>query len=271
MIVLTGVFFFAELFTGFITKSLSLQSDAFHMLSDEAGLIIGLIAHGLSQKKKTNRMTFGWSRAEVLGGFANSLFLLIISLNIFIEAISRFINPEDIQEVDLFIGVGILGFLVNLIGVFIFHNHNHSENIEAIYLHLFGDLLGSVGVLVSAYFVKFSSWNYRIYIDPMISIFIVGFLATHALRILKKTGIILLESTPTSIDISMLQQQVLSIESIEKIEKFHVWELSKGESVAMINVHITKGSNITDTHAAIKEILKEIESVCISVEENKED
>ena len=108
MIILTGIMFLAELITGFVTKSLSLQSDAFHMLSDEASLIIGLVAHRISKKPPTNSMTFGYARAEVLGGLVNSTFLLGICLTLLFEAIERLVETEPIEEPTAFLIVGAI-------------------------------------------------------------------------------------------------------------------------------------------------------------------
>lgn len=237
MIILTGIFFFAELIVGFITKSLALQSDAFHMFSDEVSLIIGLVAHRLSKNPPTDSKTFGWARAEVLGGLANAIFLLAICLTIFFDVIMRFIEVEIIQQPLLFLIVGALGLLVNLIGIFLFHHHGgESVNIKGIFIHIVGDFLGSIGVLVSACVIQFTNWKYKYYLDPAISLLIVLILVHGSYKLFIKTSKTVLESTPHGVDMKLIREQLMEIEGMIAIHELHVWQLSKKNYIATLHI-----------------------------------
>ena len=236
MLILTGVFFFAELITGFVTKSLALQSDAFHMFSDEMSLIIGLVAHRMSKKKPTKSMSFGYARSEVLGGLCNAVFLLAICLMLFIEAIERLVEPEDIEEPMAFIVVGVLGLLVNVIGLFIFHDHDHSDNLKGIFLHVLGDFFGSVAVVISACVVKWSDWKYKNYLDPCLSLLIVIILVYGSQNLLRKTAKTVLENTPADIDTDEIKADLMKIDGMVAIHELHVWELSKEMYIALIHI-----------------------------------
>lgn len=128
MIVLTTIFFIVEIVVGYITKSMALVADSFHMLSDVVSLLVGYVALRYSKKRQqTGRYTFGWARAEVLGALVNAVFLAALCFSIFVEALKRMILPEEIEDARLVLITGGIGLLVNLIGLFLFHQHGHSH------------------------------------------------------------------------------------------------------------------------------------------------
>jgi len=123
-------FAFVELFYGVVTNSLGLISDSFHMFFDCTGLLAGLVATVITKWKSNDKYSYGYVRAEILAGFVNGLFLLFISFFIFSEAVERLVEPPEVKHERL-LPVSILGFLVNLVGIFIFqhggaaHGHSH--------------------------------------------------------------------------------------------------------------------------------------------------
>ncbi|KAK9496501.1 hypothetical protein O3M35_013198 [Rhynocoris fuscipes] len=119
---LTAGFFLVEIVVGYATNSMALVADSFHMLSDIAALIVAFLSVKVSPKK-WSKNTFGWARAEVLGALVNAVFLAAMCFSILVEAIKRFIKVEEIHEPKLIVVVGSLGLLVNVIGLFLFHDH----------------------------------------------------------------------------------------------------------------------------------------------------
>ena len=236
MIVLNALVFLAELITGYITKSLALQSDAWHMLSDEASLIVGLIAHQLGKRMPTKEMTFGWARMEVLGGLVNATFLLAVCLMLFFDAIERFIDPPKIEQPLLFLIVGGIGLLANIIGMVMFHDHSHSDNIRGIFLHVMGDFFGSIGVIVTALVYYFSDWKYKMYIDPCFSILILIILCYGTVPLFKRTAMTCAERCPVSIDSEEVRGDLLSIKGLVAVHELHIWELSKDKYLSMIHI-----------------------------------
>lgn len=129
---MTFTFFLIELIVGHISHSITLTADSFHMLSDALALCIGLFAAIISKRTSTKN-TYGWVRAEVLGPFINSVFLISLCLGIVIEAIERLVQPERLKDIDLLLWVGSLGLFINLVGLVIFgHGHSHSIDKTAI-------------------------------------------------------------------------------------------------------------------------------------------
>ncbi|OHT11902.1 cation diffusion facilitator family transporter containing protein [Tritrichomonas foetus] len=236
MICLNVAFLLAELITGFITHSLALQSDAFHMISDEASLVVGLASHKLAKRPPSKTMTFGWARMEVIGGLVNSVFLLAVCLMLFFDAIERFVDPPEIEQGILFLVVGGLGLLVNIIGMFIFHDHSHSDNMKGVFLHVMGDFFGSIGVVISACVINFTTWEYRMYVDPVISLIIVIILVHGSWGLFMRTVKICIERVPETIDTEKITEQLLLIPNLQTVHELHIWELSRNNYIALLHI-----------------------------------
>jgi len=119
---LTLSFFFVEIIVGYVTNSMALIADSFHMLSDIAALIIAFLSVRMAPKS-WDKNTYGWARAEVLGALVNAVFLIALCFSISVESFKRFYEPEDIHNPDKILIVGALGLLVNLMGLCLFHEH----------------------------------------------------------------------------------------------------------------------------------------------------
>lgn len=124
MLSLTFVFFIVEVVVSRMTASLSMLSDSFHMLSDVIALVVALVAVRFAEKTHaTNKNTFGWIRAEVMGALVNAVFLTALCFTIVLEAVERFTEPHEIESPMVVAGVGAAGLLVNLLGLCLFHGH----------------------------------------------------------------------------------------------------------------------------------------------------
>ena len=158
-------YFLVEAIVGYWSNSLALIADACHMLSDGLCLVVALIAIRIGKKSKDDKVlnrtnTFGWSRAELMGGLINGVFLLVLCLIIFIESIKKLIEPSIVDEPHLVFVVGAVGLLMNVIQLGILdhghshagHGHSHSgqHNMRSVYLHVVGDLFGSIVVMLSS-------------------------------------------------------------------------------------------------------------------------
>lgn len=176
------IFMFVELIYGYMSNSLGLITDSFHMLFDCMALFIGLCASYISKMGVDNKYTYGYGRVETLSGLFNGIFLVFIAFNVFCESIERIYEPQMI-ETDGLLTVSTLGFCVNLIGLFFFHDHHdhghdhagHShdhenENMYGVFLHVLADTLGSVGVIFSSILVKY----YGMYVADPICSFIIS-------------------------------------------------------------------------------------------------
>ena len=117
MMLMTGIFFLIEIIVGNATHSNTLVADSFHMLSDLISFLIALFAIRMTKSASNSRNTFGWMRAEVLGGLVNSVFLLTLCFSIIVEALNRFFEPHPLKHIDYIIVVGFIGLLINILGM----------------------------------------------------------------------------------------------------------------------------------------------------------
>jgi len=204
------VFTLVELTYGVWTNSLGLISDGFHMLFDCTALLVGLYASLMSRLKPTRLFSYGYNHVEVLSGFVNGLFLVVIACFVFSEAIERLLDPPHISTERLLV-VSIAGFLVNLIGIATFshnhahshgghghshghgHDHAHNTNMRGVFLHVLADTMGSVGVIISSVLVEQFGW---LIADPICSLFIATLIFISVLPLLRESAEILLMATP---------------------------------------------------------------------------
>ena len=126
MFSLTTAFFLVEIIVGYVTNSMALVADSFHMLSDIAALVIAFISVRMAPKS-WSKNTFGWARAEVLGALVNAVFLVALCFSITVESLKRFYEPEPIHDPKLILWVGTMGLVVNLVGLCLFHEHGSSH------------------------------------------------------------------------------------------------------------------------------------------------
>lgn len=243
-------FAFVELFYGVWTNSLGLISDSFHMFFDCTGLMAGLVATVITKWRANTSYTYGYLRAEVLAGFCNGLFLLFISFFIFSEAVERLVEPPEVKHERLLV-VSILGFLVNLVGIFVFqhggahghshgggdHGHSHdgghshggkgegrSQIMQGVFLHILADTLGSAGVIVSALLMWAFGWFIA---DPICSIFIAVLIAGSVWPLLKDSVAILMQRSPKQLDNQLADcyQRVMQLEGVQGVQEQHFWTL----------------------------------------------
>ncbi|KAJ5218058.1 uncharacterized protein N7498_000157 [Penicillium cinerascens] len=126
LLVIDTAFFLLELITGYAVHSLALVADSFHMLNDVISLCVGLWAVKVANQETNSKMyTYGWQRAETLGALVNGVFLVALCMSIFLEAVQRLVEPQEVQNPKLVCIVGCLGLLSNIVGLALFHDHSH--------------------------------------------------------------------------------------------------------------------------------------------------
>lgn len=235
-IILNIIITISEIFGGIISGSLALLSDAFHNLSDVFSLIISYVAILISKRKKDEIKTFGYKRAEVLAAFFNIIILLIAVIYILSEAVKRIFEPNFISA-PIMIIITIIGLFGNGISVFlIFKDAKKNINIRSAFLHLFGDTISSVGVLLVA-LVLFFFKNFYI-LDSIVSILIVIYLVKEGFSIFIESINILMQGIPKNIDTNRIIKRLKEDKflNITDIHHMHIWGLSS-ESV-ILDCHV---------------------------------
>ncbi|XP_075386191.1 proton-coupled zinc antiporter SLC30A1 [Tenrec ecaudatus] len=387
MLALTFLFMVLEVVVSRVTSSLAMLSDSFHMLSDVLALVVALVAERFARRTHaTQKNTFGWIRAEVMGALVNAIFLTGLCFAILLEAIERFVEPHEMQQPLVVLGVGLAGLLVNVLGLCLFHHHSgfgrdgghghghshgghshgraksarpggnegaarrrgrdqeetntlvsdsshsngtggdradteksnndamevqvngnlikeadHMEleedednagqlNMRGVFLHVFGDALGSVIVVVNA-LVFYFSWKgcpeggfcvnpcapdpckafievlnsthaplfeagpcWVLYLDPTLCIVMVCILLYTTFPLLKESALILLQTVPKQIDIKHLIKELRSVNGVEEVHELHVWQLAGSRIIATAHIKCEDPTSYMQVAKIIKDV-----------------
>jgi cobalt-zinc-cadmium efflux system protein len=233
VLVITATFAVLELLGGLISGSLALLSDASHMFTDLLALTLSLAAAIVSQREATAKQTFGFLRVEILVALANGVALIIVSIFIIYEAVGRFENPVGIDSQIMLI-VAVAGLLANVAGVIILKERSKQNlNIKGAFLHMLGDMLSSIGVIVAALLIFFFNLTVA---DPVISIAISLIILYGATRLCQQSIYILLEFTPAHIDISQVRTSLMKVPGVEDAHDIHAWTIASG--VYALSAHL---------------------------------
>lgn len=233
-----------EIIGGLISNSLALISDALHNLGDTSALFIAYVANRISKKNYNPKKTFGYKRIEILAAFFNAIVLVVIIVYLFIEAIQRLNNPEPVKGTIMFV-VAVIGFLANLISVFLLQrNAGMNINIRAAYLHLLGDTISSVIVIVTAILIHFFSLYW---IDPVVTFLLGIYLLRETYLILKEAVDILMQSTPPGLDLTDLKAELEAIPEIDNIHHVHAWNLNDQDIHFECHIDLNSDVRISET------------------------
>jgi len=222
-IILNLIITVAQIVGGIISGSLALISDAIHNLSDSVSVILAWVAQFLSRKPSTLKSTFGYKRAEILAAFINSIALIAISVYLMFEAVERLLHPQPVDALWMF-WLGLLGLVANGLSVFVLEGEkNKNINIKVAYLHLLGDALTSLAVIVGAALI----WMFQVvWVDAVVTVIIGIYLLVNTFKILKESVTILMQMTPAEIDITEIETRLIKIEGLQNVHHIHVWNLT---------------------------------------------
>lgn len=256
---LTTITLVVEAMGGWISGSLALLADAGHMLVDAAALLFAWLGAWFARRPADSLRSFGYARLEVLVGYTNALTQILLVAWIAYEAISRFLQPQAILSGMMFV-VAVAGLLVNVIVLRVLGGHDHDDlNTSAARLHVIGDLLGSLGAVCAALFVRYFEWMWA---DPLISVFVSLLILNSAWRLLRRSAHILLEGVPEGLDVEIVRQKIISnINGIRDIHHVHLWQLGGGQRMATLHARLDEDEPAEHAILAIQTFLKEQFSV----------
>ncbi|UED73059.1 cation diffusion facilitator family transporter [Brevibacillus sp. DP1.3A] len=220
------VFLVVETIGGFLTNSLALLSDAGHMLSDALALLLSLIAVHFAARPPSAKRTFGLKRFEILAALTNGVTLVLISLFIFWEGFQRMWNPPEVASGSMII-IATVGLLANIAAAIVLMRGDtkNNVNVRSAYLHVLGDLLGSVGAIIGGILM----WAFGWYIaDPIISIVVAVLIMLSAWRVTKESVNILLEGAPSRLDTTKVEERLSQLAGVSKVHDLHIWTVTSG-------------------------------------------
>jgi len=241
----------AEVAGGLLTGSLALLSDAAHVFLDIFALALGYLAVRMSRRAATTRHSYGFYRMKVIAAFINGATLLLVSLEIVREAIGRFAHPQAVLAGPMLI-IAAIGLVANLLVALVLRGHDHDDiNARAAFLHVVGDALSSVGVIVAGALIIFTRWYW---LDPLAGILIAVIILRGAFGVLKEAVHILNEGAPDNADSEKVAARIAAIEGVRGVHDVHVWALEPG--FRLLSAHIVLDDQPLSGTGAVMERIK---------------
>ncbi|PKN61583.1 MAG: cation transporter [Deltaproteobacteria bacterium HGW-Deltaproteobacteria-15] len=250
---LTFSYFIVEVVAGFLTNSLALLADAAHMLTDVGGLALALFASWMASKPATAGKSYGYYRVEILAALVNGVVLFLVSFYILYEGYRRFQAPPEVASLPM-LGVAVVGLAVNLFGMWNLHRgSSESLNVQGAFLEVVSDTLGSLGVIAAAGIMAATGWYYA---DPIFSVLIGLFILPRTWKLMSRAVHILLEGTPSHIDLKELKGVMCSVPGVRMVHHLHVWTITSG--MHALSGHVVLADGIPSHEAQL--ILEEVHS-----------
>lgn len=225
VLLLTATFMIVEAIGGWVSGSLALLADAGHMLADVAAIGLSLVSAVIGSRPADEFKTYGYRRWEILAALVNGAALFAIAGWVVIEAVQRIGSPAPIRA-GLMLSVAAGGLLVNIIALRILHrSHAHNLNTRGAYLHILGDLLGSVAAIVAGVVIATTGW---LPADPILSIAVALLILFGAWRLVRESTEILLEAVPRGVSMAEVERRMLAVSGVCAVHDLHVWTVTSG-------------------------------------------
>ena len=232
--VATILFVVIEFGAGVSAHSLALLSDAGHNVTDALALLLALLGVYLQSKPADDVKTFGYHRGGVLAAFVNALTLIVLSIYLLYESYQRILRPEAVHETTMIV-VASLGIIVNL-GILIAlkrSGDSHELNIRAAAVHMLGDALSSVAIVIGAIAIRYTGW---LLIDPILSILIAVLIIWSAIDVTRESLNILLEGLPRGLELKSVTNAMRAVDGVVEVHDLHIWSL--GSSAHALSCHV---------------------------------
>ena len=243
-VALNGIITVSEFVGGILSNSLLLVSDAVHNLSDTLALALSFVAHRVGDRKSTALKSYGFKRFEILAAFINSSILIVISVYLIFASYQRFLHPEPIQSKLMFI-IAMVGFLGNLFSILLLKKDSDQNlNIRSAYLHLLGDTLSSVAVIIGAIVIYYFQITW---IDPLLTVGISITIIWHTWKVLKETIDILMQSMPQHIDLQAMKTEIEAIDGVANIHHVHAWQLNDEQNYLECHIDLSRNMLISES------------------------
>jgi len=249
---ITLALFGVEVIGGIISNSLALLSDAGHVLTDALALGLSLVAAHISGKAPDGRATFGYRKVGILAALINGVSLLVIAVFIFVESYQRLLSPPTIHVRSMLI-IAVIGLAGNLVMAWILGRKHEDLNVKSAWLHVLGDTLSSVGVIISGIVVALTGWPYA---DPIAGAMIGIIIVFGGVRLVKDTIVIFLDLTPKELSVEKLSHGIARLPGVQGIHDVHLWPV--GHKAYAFSAHILVDDQRVSEAEQVKEAVTEL-------------
>ncbi|MGY6023472.1 cation diffusion facilitator family transporter [Streptomyces spinosirectus] len=250
---LITVFMAAEVVVGVIASSLALISDAAHMLTDAASIVLALIAMRLSARPARGGFTYGLKRAEILSAQANGLTLLLLGAWLTYEAVRRLISPPEVAG-GLMLATALVGIVVNVVAAWCISKANRTSlNVEGAYQHILNDLFAFIGTAIAALIVVLTGFARA---DAIATLVVVALMFKAGYGLVRDSGRIFLEAAPVGFDPDAIGDQLASQPQVVEIHDLHVWTITSGEPALSAHVLVEPGGDCHAVRRHLQQLLR---------------
>lgn len=234
-VALTFGYALVEVAGGLWSGSLALLADAGHMATDSAALLFALVASVIARRPASDRHSFGLARIEVIAAFVNALAMLAVVAWIFVEAFNRIGTPVPVKGLQVF-GIAAVGLAVNLVVAWTLSRDRSNLNTRAAFLHVLGDLLGSVAAIAAGLIIHFGGPTL---VDPLLSMLVGGLILRSTTSVLRESTLVLLDSVPRDVDFAAVGTALARVPGIVSVHDLHVWTMVPGRPA--LSAHVLVG------------------------------
>jgi cobalt-zinc-cadmium efflux system protein len=238
---------------GWLSGSLALVSDAGHMLSDTGALGLAAFAGWIARRPPSTRHSYGLVRAEVIAASLNGLFMVALIAWICYEAFQRLRDPQPVAGGSVMV-IAAIGLAINLVVARTLSHGGHDLNTRAAFLHVLGDLLGSVAALAAGAVVYFTGW---LPIDPLLSLLVAGLILASTVRLLRDALHVLMEGVPADLDFDAIGNEMARVEGVRGIHDLHIWTLGSGNAALSAHVELASLRSWPEVLRRLREMLHE--------------
>lgn len=246
----------AQVIGGVLSGSLSLVADALHNFSDAAGLLLALVARRISKRPADERRTFGYGRAEIVGGLINLTSIMVIAGYLLIEAITRAFDRPEIDGWMVLIIAGVALVVDAATAVLTYSMSKGSVNIKAAFLHNLADALASVAVIVTGTLIILCDWYWT---DIIATVGISVYIVWISWKPMKRCIRILMQSVPEGLSIDEIGQAIAGVDGVEAVAHLHVWLIDEGSVATEVRIAMADNASIIDAHIVCSRVRAELQ------------
>lgn len=257
-IVLNTAFVVAEVIAGLFTHSIALLTDAGHNLSDVLGLFISLMAFKLVKIKPSNAnaFTYGYRKTTILAALINAIILIVACGILGYESILRFNKPEVING-GIMAWVAGVGIAINgLTAFFFFADKDRELNAKGAYLHMMGDALVSLGVVIAGIIIKYTDWYWM---DSALGLIVIAVILISTWSLLKDSILMSIDAVPRDVDYGAAVNTIENVDGVRAVHHVHIWALSTTQNALTAHVVFDNKLSFDQKIQAVKEIKHELE------------
>jgi cobalt-zinc-cadmium efflux system protein len=233
---LNGLLVVVQIGFGLVAHSTGLLADAGHNLSDVGALVLSLVAVRLALRPPSARRSFGNHRATILAALANAALVAVVTVLIVVDSVHRLGHPEPVRA-GIVVVVASIGLIVNGLAALVLRDGSSDLNMRAALLHMAGDALASLAVVVAGVTMLFrpsATW-----LDPVSALVVAAIIVYQASRVFRGSVAVLLESTPPDVDLGELTAAMAAVPGVSEVHDLHVWSLSSEMRVLSAHMVLT--------------------------------